>query len=82
MHGVGRREGVQREVGGSVDVEGLDRRVLDVEVHDDRVGERVGVEELGLGFAAVAALAVPPGGTVAVDDVAGGALDLDVGAGE
>jgi len=41
----------------------------------------VGVEELWLGLAAVAAFAVPPAGTTAIQFVAAGTSDGDVGPG-
>lgn len=40
------------------------------------------VEELGLGFAAVGSLAVPPAGTATVDDMARGTGDVDILTGE
>lgn len=51
--------------------DGLDRGVLDVETGDLGVIEVVGVEELGLGLAAVGSLTVPPLSTVAVEDGVG-----------
>lgn len=70
------------EVGGRVDAHELDGRVLDVQALDVGLLEGVGVEELGLGLASVGALAVPPLGAVAIDDVARGAGDSDVGSGD
>lgn len=62
----------------TIDGHGLDGSVLDVQVGDGRAGQVVGVEELGLGLAAVAALAVPPPGAVGVEVRARGALDRDL----
>jgi hypothetical protein len=62
--------------------ESLHGGVLDVQVRDGRVGHGVGVEELGLGLAAVGSLAVPPAGTATVDDMARGTGDLEVLTGE
>jgi hypothetical protein len=42
----------------------------------------VSIEELGLGLSTVAALTVPPAGTVSVKDGAGGSFDGDVGTGD
>lgn len=65
-----------------LDTEGLDGGVLDVQTGDGRVIQGVGVEELGLGLAAVGSLAVPPAGTATVDDMAGSTVHLDVLTGE
>lgn len=61
----------------AVDADSLDGRVLDVQVRDARVGQRVRGEELGLRLAAVAALRVPPAGSVGVQLRTGGSLDGD-----
>ena len=58
--------------------ETLDGGVLDVQAGDGRVLQLVGVEELGLRLAAVGSLAVPPSGSVTVDDMALLAGDLNV----
>lgn len=58
------------KVGGTVDREGLNRRVLDVEPSDCRVGQAVGSEELGLRLAAITSLAIPPIGSSSIDKVA------------
>lgn len=60
------------QVGRRVDAHELYGSVLDVQVLDGGLLERVGIEHLGLGLAAIAAFAVPPLGTVAVDDMARG----------
>ena len=73
---------VQNQVGGTVDGETLDRGVLDVQVGDGGLLQGVGVEELGLCLAAVGTLSVPPLSAVAVDNVAGGTLDGDLGTGD
>lgn len=64
----------------AVDADGLNGRVLDVQVGDGAVRQIMGVEELGLRLAAVGALAVPPTGTVGVEVGPGGAFDGDLGA--
>ena len=66
--------------GRAVNAEDLDWRVLDVDVVDGRFAEKfVGVEELGLGLAAVRAFAVPPAASVAIEDSATGTSHGDVG---
>lgn len=65
---------------GVVDRHGLNGRVVNVQVRDGRVCEVVRVEELGLGHAARAALAVPPVLAVAVEVGARGAFNGDAGA--
>lgn len=56
-----------RETIAAVDAYSLDRSVLDVEIVDSRrASQAVSSEELGLGLAAVASLAIPPTGTVRV----------------
>ena len=65
------------KVRSTVDGETLNRGVLDVQVLNDGVRHGVGVEELWLGLAAVGALAVPPLGTVAINNVPRGTADLD-----
>lgn len=42
----------------------------------------MGVEEFGLGLAAVGSLSVPPAGSAAVDHIPAGASDGDVCAGD
>lgn len=69
------------QVCGGVDAHELHGGVLDVEVLDGGLLERVCVKHLGLGLAAVAALAVPPLGAIAVNDVTRSAGDSDVGTG-
>lgn len=62
----------------AVDADGLDGRVLDVQVGDTRgSGEVMRVEELRLRHAAGAALAVPVLGTAAVEDSTRCTLDGD-----
>lgn len=67
---------------GAADAEDLRGGILDEDVLNLGVGQAVGVEELGLGLAAVAALAVPPAGTISVELRACGALDGDGGSGD
>lgn len=73
---------VDAKVGGAVDAESLDGSVLDTQSLDPGVLKGVGVEELGLGLSTVAALSVPPLGTVSIDNVARGTLDGDGASGE
>ena len=65
----------------SQNAEALDRGVVDLQAGDAGLVELVSLEELGLGLATVATLAVPPASTVAVDLGTGGLLDGDVGTG-
>lgn len=65
------------EARGAVDADSLNGRVLNVQVGDGRVGKVVSVEELGLGDATAATLAVPPASTVGVEGGAGGSLNGD-----
>lgn len=67
------------EVGSRVDAHELDWRVLDIQALDAGLLQTVGVEEFGLGLATVGPLAIPPLGTVAINDVARGTSDSDVG---
>lgn len=62
-----------------LDAERLHGGVLDGQARDSRVVQRVGIEELRLGLAAVGALAIPPAGTIGVDDGAIGCLNGDTG---
>lgn len=73
---------VDAQVGDAVDAESLDRGVENVQVLDVGVLEGVGAEELGLCLAAVAALAIPPSLTLAVDGVSRRSLDEQVVTGE
>lgn len=59
----------------TVDADGLDGRVLDVEVGDGRGGEAMRGEELGLRHTAGAALAVPVFGPASIENGPGCALD-------
>lgn len=61
----------------AVDTDGLDGRILDVQVGDGRAGEVMRVKELGLRHAARATLAIPILGTTAVEDGTGCSLDGD-----
>ena len=52
----------------------MDGRILDVRTFDGGgSGQAVGVKELGLSFAAVGSFAVLAEGTLAIQDMAGGA---------
>lgn len=42
----------------------------------------MGIEELGLGLATVSSLAIPPAGSVAVEDGTRGSLHSDIGSGD
>ena len=69
------------ELTSTVDAEDLDGGVLNVDVLNLGVDHLVGVEELGLGLAAVSSLSIPPAGTITVEDSTGGSLDSDVSSG-
>jgi len=72
---------VDRETDGTVDAEDLDWGVLDADVVDEGFAlQAVGIEELGLGLAAVRALPVPPTTSVAIEDRARRTSDRDVSA--
>lgn len=63
-----------------VNADGLDGRVLDVQALDDGITvELMGIEEFGLVDAAVRALAIPPPASIAIDHVAFGTSDRDIG---
>jgi hypothetical protein len=72
----------ERQAGAAIDAENLHRGVLDVDARDGRGDQVVRVEELGLGFATIGALAVPPAGAVAVEVGARAGGDGDVGSGD
>jgi hypothetical protein len=76
--GVVDSDSIQSKAIGTVDAEDLDGRVLDVDVLDLGVDHLVGIEELGLGFAAVGSLAIPPASTISIEDGTGGSLDSNV----
>ena len=73
---------LQGEIRRVVDAEHLHRRVLDVDAADRGVDQIVGVEELGLRLAAIAALVVPPATAVAVEIGAIRSRDGDVSPGD
>ena len=73
--GVVDRDTAQREIASTVDAEDLDGRVLDIDVLNIRVNRTMGVEEFGLGLAAISSLSVPPAGTVAIEVGSGRSLD-------
>ena len=50
----------------TINADGLNRRIQDIQVVDFRIGKTVRVEELRLGLSTVAALAVPPSGAIRV----------------
>jgi hypothetical protein len=61
----------------SVDADGLNRSVLNVEISDGGRAKVVGVEELGLSDTTVASLSIPPAGSIGVQLGATGTLDGD-----
>ena len=65
-----------------LDTECLNGRVLDVQAVNGRIVQVMGVEELGLGLAAVGSLAVPPACSPTVDGVVGGTSDTDLRSGD
>lgn len=65
-----------------LDAKGLHGSVLDIEAGDTRVVQVVSIEELGLGLAAIGALAVPPARTATVDDVVRCSANGDVRSGD
>jgi hypothetical protein len=69
---------VQSKTVGSIDAEDLNRGVLDCDVLDLGVDHLVGIEELGLGLAAVCSLSIPPASTISIEDGTRGSLDSDV----
>lgn len=73
---------VKTKVGGLVNTEGLDRGVENVQSLDVGVLERVGAEELGLGFATVASLGIPPSLALAIDGVTSSSLDEKIVSGK
>lgn len=64
----------------AVNAENLHGRVQDLDVADSRGLEVMSIKEFGLGLATIAALSVPPAGSVTVEDGARGSFDGDVGA--
>lgn len=66
-----------RETIGAINRDSLNRRVVDVQIRNGRVGKVVCIKEFGLGHAARAALAVPVVLTIAVEDGARGTFDGD-----
>lgn len=68
---------VKLEVGG-LNAESLNRSVLNVQAGDGRVIQIMGIEELGLGLAAVGTFTVPPLLTTAVNGVVGGSRHSNV----
>jgi hypothetical protein len=79
--GVVDRDTAKGELASTVDAEDLNGRVPDVGVLDLRVDHLVGVEELGLGPAAVSSLSVRPAGTISIKNGSGSSLDGDVRSG-
>lgn len=65
------------ETVGAVNGDGLDGRVVNVQIRNGRVGQVVRIKELGLGHSARATLAIPIFLTIAVENGARGAFDGD-----
>jgi hypothetical protein len=63
---------------GAINAEYLDRGVLDRDTGDSRGRKGVGVEELGLGLAAIASLSVPPASPTTVEDGSRSTSDGDI----
>lgn len=66
----------------SIDANSLNGGVLNVKVGDSRISKIMGVEELGLSHATVAAFAVPPTSTVGVEIGTTGTFDGDTSTGD
>ena len=80
--GVVHRDVRHGEIGGSINTEDLNRGILDVDTLDGGRGQVMGIEELGLRLAAIAALVVPPATAVAVEIGAIRSRDGDVSPGD
>lgn len=63
---------------GTIDANGLDRGVFDMQICDGRRSEIVSSKELWLRLAAIATLAIPPAGTIRVQNGTTGTLDGDI----
>ena len=79
--GVVHRDVRHGEIGGSINTEDLNRGILDVDTLDRGRGQVMGIEELGLRLAAIAALSIPPSAAVAIQDRTTLAFDGDIGSG-
>jgi hypothetical protein len=75
-------DSIQGKAIGTVDAEDLDRGVLDIDALDLGVDHLVGIEELGLGLAAVSSLAIPPAGTISIENGTRSSLDSNVSSGD
>lgn len=80
--GVVDSDSIQSKAIGIVDAEDLDGGVLDIDILDLGVDHLVGSEELGLSLAAVGSLAIPPAGTISIEDSARSSLDSNVSSGD
>lgn len=80
--GIVNSNSIQSKAIGTVDAEDLDGGVLDIDVLNLGVDQVVGSEELGLSLAAVGSLAVPPAGTISIEDGARSSLDSNVSSGD
>lgn len=63
---------------GTIDANSLDRRVFDIQISDGGRSEIVSSKELWLRLAAIATLAIPPAGTIRVQNGTTGTLDGDI----
>lgn len=63
---------------GTIDADGLDRGVFDIQISDGGRSEIVSSKELWLRLAAIATLAIPPAGTIRVQNGTTGTLDSDI----
>ncbi len=75
-------DAIQSKAIGAVDAEDLNGGVLDRDALDLGVDQFVGIEELGLLLAAVTPLAIPPAGSIAIENGTGGSPDSDIGPGD
>jgi hypothetical protein len=75
-------DSIQGKAIGTVDAEDLDRGVLDIDALDLGVDHLVGIEELGLSLAAVSSLAIPPAGTISIENGTRSSLDSNVSSGD
>lgn len=75
-------DAIQSKAIGAVDAEDLNGGVLDRDALDLGVDQFVGIEELGLLLAAVTPLAIPPAGSITIENGTGGSPDSDISPGD